>query len=117
MPEAAPNNNAPKNRALSTTVEGDVLTISLSKEFDSGNIHQDWAQSIQVMHVGPYAKIIFDLSRCGSLSSTFFAGLFQLHLFYSAKGVPPIVLSKPDSRMVRNLQALRLAELFTVDPR
>ncbi|MEK7415815.1 MAG: hypothetical protein AAB263_21115 [Planctomycetota bacterium] len=116
MPEAEPPSTA-KQRALYSTVEGDVLTITLRKEFDSGNIHQDWAQSIQVMHVGPYAKVVFDLSQCGSLSSTFFAGLFQLHVFYSAKGMPPIVLSKPDTRMVRNLQALRLTEFFTLDQR
>ena len=116
MPDSVPT-NATKNGAIATSVDGNVLTITLRKEFDSGNIHQDWAQTIQIMHVGPYDKVIFDLSLCGSLSSTFFAGLFQLHLFYSAKGMPPIVLSKPDSRMARNLQALRLAELFTIEPR
>lgn len=108
---------SPANRAVDTNVVGNELLITVRKEFDAGNVHQDWAQSVQVMHPGAFERIVFDLSACGLLSSTFFAGLMQLYTHYSATGKPVMVLRHPDPRVVRNLKALRLDKFFTVEPR
>lgn len=104
-------------RAITTALAGGVLTVTVRKDFDAGNIHQDWAQSVQVMHPGPYTQVVFDLSQCGLVSSTFFAGLIQLHQHYTAQGVPPLTIRHPDSRVARNLRALRLESLFTIELR
>lgn len=104
-------------RAVDTIVVDDVLTVTVRKEFDAGNIHQDWAQSVQIMRPGPYAKVVFDLSLCGLVSSTFFAGLIQLHQHYTGQGVPPLTIHHPDPRVARNLKALRMESLFKIEPR
>jgi anti-anti-sigma regulatory factor len=93
------------------------LVVTIRKEFDFGQLHQDWAQSITVQSPGPYPQVRIDLSRCGMVSSTFFAGLIQLHQVYNAKGTTPLVLVKPDLRLVRNLAMLRFDKLFTIEPR
>lgn len=104
-------------KPVDTTVSDNVLTVTVRKEFDAGNIHQDWAQSVQVMHPGPFAGVVFDLSQCGLVSSTFFAGLIQLHQHYAALGMPRLVIRHPDQRVSRNLKALRLDVLFKIEPR
>lgn len=105
------------NRAVDTVVVDGVLTITVRKDFDAGNIHQDWAQSVQIMHPGPYTKVVFDLAQCGLVSSTFFAGLIQLHQHYTGQEVPPPTIHHPDPRVARNLKALRLESLFKIEPR
>ena len=102
---------------IDTSTADGVLTVLVHKEFDSGNIHQDWAQSVQVMHPGPFARIVVDCSQCGLLSSTFFAGIMQLQQHFGAQGCPPLVLHQPDPRIVKNLQILRLHTFFTIIPR
>ena len=104
-------------RPVDTLVVDDVLRITVRKEFDSGNVHQDWAQSVQVMRPGPYARVVVDCSQCGLLSSTFFAGIMQLQQHYGAQGMPKLVLEKPDPRLVKNMQILRLATYFEIVPR
>ena len=104
-------------RAIDTTVFDGVLSVTVGKDFDSGNVHQDWAQQVQVLRPGPFGKVVIDCSNCGLLSSTFFAGIMQLHLFYTGQGVPAIVLDRPDPRIVKNLQLLRLHTYFTIIPR
>ena len=104
-------------RAVDVTRVGDVLTITIRKEFDFGNLHQDWAQAIVVQWPGPYGEVHIDLGHCGVVSSTFFAGLIQLHHVYVAKGAPPLLLVRPDPRLVRNLTMLRLDKMFRIDPR
>lgn len=104
-------------RAIDMAVADGVLTILVHKEFDSGNVHQDWAQQVQVLHPGPFAKVVVDCSQCGLLSSTFFAGIMQLQQHYGGQGMPPLVLEKPDPRIVKNLTILRLHTFFTIVPR
>jgi anti-anti-sigma regulatory factor len=104
-------------RTIDTSVHDGELTITVHKEFDSGNVHQDWAQQVQVMRPGPFSKVIVDCSECGLLSSTFFAGIMQLQMYYAAQGAPPLVLHQPDPRIVKNLTILRLHTFFTVVPR
>ncbi len=104
-------------RAIGTDVFDGVMSITVGKDFDSGNVHQDWAQQVQVMRPGPFGKVVIDCSACGLLSSTFFAGIMQLHMFYTGQGIPPIVLDRPDPRIVKNLQLLRLHTYFTIIPR
>jgi len=103
--------------AIGTSVADGELTVLVHKEFDSGNVHQDWAQSVQVMHPGPFTKVVVDCSECGLLSSTFFAGIMQLHQYYTGIGCPPLVLQRPDPRIVKNLTILRLNSFFTIIPR
>lgn len=115
---ADPGNSPPgPPRAVDTSVVNDILLITVRKEFDAGNIHQDWAQSVQVMHPGPYTSVVFNLAQCGLVSSTFFAGLIQLHLHYSGLGMAQLVVQHPDSRVIRNLKALRMDSLFNIVPR
>ena len=100
-----------------TAVPGGALTIKVRKEFDFGSLHQDWAQSIVAQHPGPYREVRVDLSQCGLVSSTFFAGAVQLHHAYNPTGATPLVLVKPDPRLVRNLTMLRLDKLFVIESR
>lgn len=101
-------------RAYDVEVDGPRLVITIRKEFDFGNLHQDWAHAITVQHPGPFEEVVVDLSRTGIVSSTFFAGLMQLHNFYHAKGAKPLVLVKPDNRVLRTLTMMRLDKLFTI---
>ena len=104
-------------RAVDVTRADDALIITIRKEFDFGNLHQDWAQAIIVQWPGPYPEVRIDLSHCGVVSSTFFAGLIQLHHAYVAKGAPPLLLVRPDPRLVRNLTMLRLDKMFRIEAR
>lgn len=101
-------------RAVDTAVKDGVLTVTVRKEFDSGNVHQDWAQQVQLLHPGPFAKVLIDCSACGLLSSTFFAGIMQLNQYYGEVGCPKLVLDRPDPRIVKNLQILRLHTFFDI---
>lgn len=114
MPEAGSPSPA---RAVATSTFNGVLTVLMRKEFDSGNAHQDWAQQVQVMHPGPFSSVMVDCSGCGLLSSTFFAGIMQLQQYYGAQGSPPLVLDRPDPRIIKNLQILRLHLFFDIRPR
>lgn len=103
--------------AYDASATGDVLTITIRKEFDFGNLHQDWAHMLTLNFPGPYRHVRIDLTICGLVSSTFFAGLVQLHHLYTNNGCQALHLIKPDPRMVRNLQMLRLDKLFVIEPR
>ncbi len=94
-----------------------VLTITIRKEFDFGSLHQDWSHSIITMNPGPYEQVNLDMSLCGLVSSTFFAGLMQMHFHYTDSGSQPITLIKPDHRVVRNLVVMHMDSMFVVVPR
>jgi len=104
----------PDLRAYETSVVDGVLTITIRKEFDFGNLHQDWAIFIINAHAGPFTKVEIDLSHVGLLSSTFFAGAIHLMNHFSAKQGAEVVLSKPDHRVLRNLKIMRMDGLFTI---
>lgn len=104
-------------RAVDTHATDEGLTVTVRKEFDSGNVHQDWAQQVQMLHPGPFTRVVVDCSSCGLLSSTFFAGLMQLQQYYGGLGCPKLVLDRPDQRIVKNLQILRLNTFFDIIPR
>ena len=93
------------------------LRVVIRKEFDFGNLHQDWAHHIIVQYAGPYEAVTVDMASVGLVSSTFFAGLMQLHFHYTRIGVPPLVLHKPDARVVRNLTIMRMDTLVRIVPR
>ena len=97
-----------------TSIPGDSLTVTIRKEFDFGSLHQDWAQSIATQYPGPFKQVRVDLSLCGLVSSTFFAGVVQLHHAFNPTGATPLALIKPDPRLVRNLTMLRLDKLFVI---
>lgn len=96
---------------------GGPLIIHIREEFDAGKLHRDWAPNIIARYPGPHPQVRIELSRCGSVSSTFFAGLIQLHHAYNKGGTTPLVLVKPDPRLVRNLAVLHFESLFTIEPR
>ena len=102
-------------RPYSSQVTEDVLHIVIEREFDFGNLHQDWAVSILSRHPGPYSKVKMDMAKCARVSSTFYAGLMQLHFTYNKQGNNPIILSKVDSRIVANLKVLHLEPYFTIE--
>jgi anti-anti-sigma regulatory factor len=104
-------------RAYDVTRDGDVLTVTIRRAFDFGNLSQDWAHFLAQQWPGPYREVRIDLANCGLVSSTFFAGLIQLHHAYAAKGGQPLLLVRPDPRLVRNLIMLRLDKMFRVEPR
>ncbi len=104
-------------RAYDVTVTDGRLLITIRKEFDLGNLHQDWAHSIAVQHPGPFAQVIIDLSRLGIVSSTFFAGLMQLNQHYNTDGAKRLVLDKPDNRVLRTLTMMRIDQLFIIHAR
>lgn len=99
------------------SVPGETLTVTIRKEFDLGSLHQDWAHSIVAQFSGPYRQVRIDLSECGLLSSTFFAGVVQLHHAFNPAGKTPLALIHPDPRLVRNLTMLRLDKLFVIESR
>lgn len=92
-----------------------VLDIVIERGFDFGSLHQDWAISVLGQHPGPFTQVRVDMTRCGRISSTFYAGLMQLHFAYNANGSTPIKLVKPDPCMVTNLRLLRLESCFLVE--
>ncbi len=104
-------------RAYDVAVTDNKLVITIRKEFDLGNLHQDWAHSIAVQHPGPFALVTIDLSRLGIVSSTFFAGLMQLNQHYNPDGAHRLVLDKPDNRVLRTLTMMRIDQLFTIHAR
>lgn len=103
-------------RAFDTEIAAGRLVVRIRREFDFGNLHRDWAHNVVVSHPGPYTRVVLDMSLCGLVSSTFFAGLIQLHQHYVAKmGLPPLLLHRPDPRVLRNLEILHFDELFEVE--
>jgi hypothetical protein len=102
-------------RPFTASSKDGVLTIVIEREFDFGSLHQDWAVSILSQYPGPFRTVRMDMTKCGRVSSTFYAGLMQLHFAYNASGQSPIVLVKPDPRMVANLKILHLQSYFTVE--
>ncbi len=107
----------PQLRPFEVLSTGKTLTITIRKEFDFGSLHQDWSHSIITMNPGPFEQVQLDMSLCGLVSSTFFAGLMQMHFHYTDAGSQPIALIKPDHRVVRNLVVMKMDSLFTVVPR
>jgi hypothetical protein len=103
-------------RPFSSAAKDGILNIVIEREFDFGNLHQDWAVSILSRHPGPFAKVRMDMTKCGRVSSTFYAGLMQLHFAYNSSGGSPIELVKPDPRMVANLKILHLDPYFVIQP-
>ena len=103
-------------RPFSSHVIGGVLNIVIEREFDLGSLHQDWAVSILSLHPGPFTKVRLDMTKCGRVSSTFYAGLMQLHFAFNVSGASPIVLSKPDARVIANLKILHLETYFSIEP-
>lgn len=97
--------------------KGRCLLVTIRKEFDFGNLHQDWAVSVVSQAPGPFVEVILDLSHCGLVSSTFFAGLLQLRGHYCPKGALPLRLRHPDPRVTRNLSIMRLDTLFNIELR
>jgi hypothetical protein len=102
-------------KAFSSFVAAGVLTIIIEKEFDFGSLHQDWAVSILSQHPGPFAEVKLDMSKCGPVSSTFYAGLMQLNFSYNASGKNPLKLVRPDPRMMANLKILHLEKYFVLE--
>jgi anti-anti-sigma regulatory factor len=114
---ALPMVNPADARAFACSSIGSELRIVVRKEFDFGVLSQDWAHTITIGWPGPYRRVVMDMGQVGLVSSTFFAGLIKLQQFYGPMGSGPLVLEKPDPRVVRNLQILRLETLFDIHPR
>lgn len=104
----------PQLKPYELSVADQCLTITIRKEFDFGSLHQDWSHAIITMHPGPYNQVKLDMSQCGLVSSTFFAGLMQMHFHYTNSGSRPLTLFKPDPRVVRNLGIMHMQALFIV---
>ena len=109
--------SVPDLKPFDVLSQGGILTITIRKEFDFGSLHQDWAHSIITLHPGPYDQVRLDMSQCGLVSSTFFAGLMQMHFHYTGTGSRPLHLVHPDPRVVRNLGIMRMTPLFVVEDR
>jgi hypothetical protein len=103
-------------RAFTSRATDGILAITIEREFDFGNLHQDWAQSIITRHPGPFQEVRVDMTKCGRVSSTFYAGLMQLHFAFNTSGTRPLVLIKPDPRMLANLRILHLEQYFHIVP-
>jgi ABC-type transporter Mla MlaB component len=101
-------------KAFSTTVQDDILTVTLYRDFDSGRLNQDWGQFVVASHPGPFAQVRLDLAQCGRLNSTFIAGLIRLYAAYAAQGTQRVVLVAPDKRLLANLKMLRFDQYFIV---
>jgi len=100
-----------------SVIEGRVLTIVIRKEFDSAGLNQEWAAGILADFPGPLEEVVIDMSQIGLVSSTFYAGLIQLHAHYTTHGAGRLVLRKPDRRAERNLRVMRMDMFFTIEPR
>ena len=107
----------PQLRPFETVSKDSELTIVIRKEFDFGSLHQDWAYAVITLHPGPYTVVQLDMRQCGLVSSTFFAGLMQLHFHYTGSGAGPLRLLQPDPRVVRNLTIMRMQNLFVIEER
>ncbi len=107
----------PQLKAFEVAIADGVLTAIIRKEFDFGSLHQDWAHTIITLHPGPYRLVRVDMTHCGLVSSTFFAGLMQLHFHYTPLGSQPLHLLKPDPRVVRNLTVMKMLPIFIIESR
>ena len=96
---------------------GVVLTIVVRKEFDSAGLSPEWAAGLLAEFPGPVAEVVIDMSQIGLVSSTFYAGIIQLHAHYTTHGAGRLVLRKPDRRAERNLRVMRMDQFFTIEPR
>lgn len=104
----------PQLKPFDTQTKDNVLTITIRKEFDFGSLHQDWSHTIIALNPGPFSGVKIDMSQCSLVSSTFFAGLMQLHFHYTNPDLPAITLVQPDYRVVRNLSVMKMDKLFTI---
>jgi hypothetical protein len=108
-----PNAFAPKP-AYDIALDGEALVVHLHKDFDANGRDHDWAQIITQRYPGPYARVTVDLSLLGvRVNSSFFSGLYRLHLAYGANG-QPVVLRGANDRAVQGLEILALRPLFTL---
>jgi hypothetical protein len=98
--------------AFEAEVVGTTLKVAIRREFDNGQMTHDWAIRLINAHPGPFHEVRIDLSRCVRVSSTFFAGMVQLHAAYTGKGAKPLVLVNADPATVKNLKVLHLDKLF-----
>ena len=102
-------------KAYDVSVAGDQLTVVLGRDFDSASLQQDWAAAITAAHPGPFAVVSVDLAHARRASSTFYAGLMQLHVHYAkSSGGTPVTLRNADQRIVANLDVLRLRRFFVL---
>jgi hypothetical protein len=97
--------------------EDGQLTITIRKDFDFASLHQNWAHAILALNPGPFQFVRIDMGICGLVNSTFFAGLMQLHCHYTRTGSRPLLLLKPDPRVVRNLGIMKMQSLFGIEER
>ncbi len=104
----------PQLRPFDVSAKDGILTVTIRKEFDFGALHQDWSHVIITMNPGPFEQICIDMTLCGLVSSTFFAGLMQLHFHYTGVGSRPLTLIHPDPRVVRNLAVMRMQPMFVI---
>jgi hypothetical protein len=109
------NDGGNEQKAYDVTVAGDQLSIVVGRSFDSASLQQDWASAIIAMHPGPFTVVRVDLAKARRASSTFYAGLMQLHVHY-AKGsaATPVALVNADRSIVANLDVLRLKRFFLI---
>ena len=102
-------------KAYDVTVAGDQLIIVVGRDFDSASLQQDWASAITTMHPGPFTAVRVDLAMARRASSTFYAGLMQLHVHYAKGGTAtPVTLVNAHRSIVANLDVLRLKRFFTI---
>jgi hypothetical protein len=109
--------SAPDLKPYDVLSKDGQLTVTIRKEFDFGSLHQDWAHAILTLNPGPFEVVRIDMANCGLVSSTFFAGLMQLHFYYTGTGTRPLHLVKPDPRVVRNLGIMKMQTLFVIEGR
>ncbi len=104
-----------QQQAYEVSVVGDQLNVSVGHDFDSASLQQDWAAAITAMHPGPFAGVRVDLARARRASSTFYAGLMQLHVHYAKGGTAtPVTLVNAHRSIIANLDVLRLKRFFVI---
>jgi hypothetical protein len=101
-------------KAFTAFVVNNKLHITIEKGFDFSSLHQGWAAMVMNKFAGPYEAIEIDMSKCGRVTSTFYAGIMQLNFSYQARGCPRIRLLQPDPRTLTNLKILHLDKQFDV---
>jgi hypothetical protein len=103
-------------KAFGAFVANNTLHITVEKEFDFNSLHQGWATFVKNNFPGPYAAVEIDMSKCGRVTSTFYAGLMQLNFAYQSQNGKPIRLLKPDPRTLMNLKILHLDKQLDIIP-
>lgn len=100
------------NRGYQVSQEQGVLRITIAKDLGDISESTEWATTITAAAIGPFERILIDVTRMPTLASTTIAGLIQIQDAYRQGGTTEIVLVGCNDRARRTLEMMKISDLF-----